>query len=85
MEENRTSTLDIYPKLGVKHIALVLLIRKHKALFLEFGNMQFEELKSGGRPTPVFYLTQKQIKFLILLMKNSEIALKLKKDFVKGM
>ena len=68
-----------------QHESVVAIIRKYEKDILDFGNMDFSDLKSGkrGQPERVYYLNEEQATFVITLLRNSKIVVKFKKELVR--
>ena len=68
-----------------QHESVVAIIRKYEKDILDFGNIDFSDLKSGkrGQPERVYYLNEEQATFVITLMRNSKIVVKFKKELVR--
>lgn len=68
-----------------QHESVVAIIRKYEKDILDFGNIDFFDLKSGkrGRPERVYYLNEEQATFVITLLRNSKIVVKFKKELVR--
>ena len=70
-----------------QHESVVAIIRKYEKDILDFGNIDFSDLKSGkrGQPERVYYLNEEQATFVITLLRNSKIVVKFKKELVRFM
>jgi phage regulator Rha-like protein len=68
-----------------QHESVVSIIRKYEKDILDFGNIDFSDLKSGkrGQPERVYYLNEEQATFVITLLRNSKIVVKFKKELVR--
>ena len=68
-----------------QHESVVAIIRKYEQDILDFGNIDFSDLKSGkrGQPERVYYLNEEQATFVITLLRNSKIVVKFKKELVR--
>lgn len=68
-----------------QHESVVAIIRKYEKDILDFGNIDFSDLKSGkrGQPERVYYLNEEQATFVITLLRNSKIVVKFKKELVR--
>lgn len=77
------STLDIFKDLGVDHKAIITLLKKYNNEFNQIKTLEFQILKSGGRPTPYCYLNEEQVTFLVMLMRNSDIVVPFKKKLTR--
>lgn len=68
-----------------QHESVVAIIRKYEKYILDFGNIDFSDLKSGkrGQPERVYYLNEEQATFVITLLRNSKIVVKFKKELVR--
>lgn len=68
-----------------QHESVVAIIRKYEEDILDFGNIDFSDLKSGkrGQPERVYYLNEEQATFVITLLRNSKIVVKFKKELVR--
>ena len=68
-----------------QHESVVAIIRKYEKDILDFGNIDFFDLKSGkrGQPERVYYLNEEQATFVITLLRNSKIVVKFKKELVR--
>jgi phage regulator Rha-like protein len=68
-----------------QHESVVAIIRKYEKDILDFGNIDFSDLKSGkrGKPERVYYLNAEQATFVITLLRNSKIVVKFKKELVR--
>lgn len=68
-----------------QHESVVAIIRKYEKDILDFGNIDFSDLKSGkrGQPEKVYYLNEEQATFVITLLRNSKIVVKFKKELVR--
>lgn len=68
-----------------QHESVVTIIRKYEKDILDFGNIDFSDLKSGkrGQPERVYYLNEEQATFVITLLRNSKIVVKFKKELVR--
>ena len=66
-----------------QHESVVAIIRKYEKDILDFGNIDFSDLKSGkrGQPERVYYLNEEQATFVITLLRNSKIVVKLVRQF----
>nr|DAF81241.1 MAG TPA: regulatory protein [Caudoviricetes sp.] len=69
------------------HESVVAIIQKYWRDILEFGNIEFSDLKSGnpkgGRPEKIYYLNEEQATFVITLLRNSKTVVKFKKELVR--
>ena len=77
------STLDICDPLGVKHAAIIKLVRKYSQQLVSIGTLGFEIRKSGGRPIEFVKLNEPQVTFLVTLMKNSDVVVDFKLTLTK--
>lgn len=68
-----------------QHESVVAIIRKYEKDILDFGNIDFSDLKSKkrGQPERVYYLNEEQATFVITLLRNSKIVVKFKKELVR--
>lgn len=68
-----------------QHESVVAIIRKYENDILDFGEIEFSDLKSGkrGQPERVYYLNEEQATFVITLLRNSKIVVKFKKELVR--
>lgn len=70
-----------------QHESVVAIIQKYEKDILDFGKLEFSDLKSGnlkgGRPIRVYYLNEEQATFVITLLRNSKVVVKFKKELVK--
>lgn len=68
-----------------QHESVVAIIRKYEKDILDFGNIDFSDLKSGkrGQPERIYYLNEEQATFVITLLRNSKIVVKFKKELVR--
>ena len=68
-----------------QHESVVAIIRRYEKDILDFGNIDFSDLKSGkrGQPERVYYLNEEQATFVITLLRNSKIVVKFKKELVR--
>lgn len=85
----RVSSRDLAVALDNQHGSVMRLINDHQALFEEFGVIGFEiekpcEGSLGGRPTQTAYLNEDQCYFLLTLVRNSELVVKLKLTLVQA-
>ena len=89
LEKNKPVTTSLIIAKGVKteHHSVITLIRRHIKNLEEFGTLEFQVRKSGGRPLEFAILNEEQTTFLITCMRNTEIVIdfkiKLVKDFYK--
>lgn len=68
-----------------QHESIVAVIRKYENDILDFGKIDFSDLKSGkrGQPERVYYLNEEQATFVITLLRNSKVVVKFKKELVR--
>lgn len=68
-----------------QHESVVAIIRKYEEDILDFGKIDFSDLKSGkrGQPERVYYLNEEQATFIITLLRNSKVVVKFKKELVR--
>ena len=59
------------------------MIRRHIKNLEEFGTVEFQIRKSGGRPLEFAILNEEQTTFLITCMRNTEIVIEFKIKLVK--
>lgn len=82
-----TTTLIIADEMGLKHLALLQLVKKYKSRLEKKGTLKSQILKSKGRPTTFYFLNEQQTSFLVTLMRNSEIVVdfkdKINEEFYK--
>lgn len=82
-----TDSLVIAEGTGNEHESIVVMIKKYKSDFDEFGVVRFTDLKSGnpngGRPTRIYQLNEQQATLLVTYLGNNEMVRKFKKDLVK--
>lgn len=80
-----TTSLVLASGIGVKHRAVVELIKKYKSDFedLESSTFKTEKLKTKGRDGEIFELGEIHATFLLTLMRNSEKVVKFKKNLTK--
>ena len=68
----------------LSHHSLIKLMRRYEKDLKEFGELESHKEKTRGRNLFVFHLNENQIKYLILLMKNSKETNELKKRIIKN-
>ena len=80
-----TNSKEIADGTNNQHESVVAIIRKYEKDILDFGNIDFSDLKSGkrGQPERVYYLNEEQATFVITLLRNSKIVVKFKKELVR--
>jgi len=80
-----TSSLIIAEKAEVQHESVARLISKNIDDVLEFGSLEFSDLKSGkrGRPIKAYYLNERQATLILTYMDNTEPVKCFKKALVK--
>lgn len=85
LEKNKPVTTSLIIAKGVKteHHSVITLIRKHTKSLQEFGTVEFQIRKSGGRPLEFAILNEEQTTFLITCMRNTEIVIEFKIKLVK--
>ena len=85
LEKNKPVTTSLIIAKGVKteHHSVITLIRKHTKSLQEFGTVEFQIRKSGGRPLEFAILNEEQTTFLINCMRNTEIVIEFKIKLVK--
>lgn len=89
LKENElfTNSKVIAEGTGNQHESVVAIIQKYWEDILEFGNIEFSDLKSGnqkgGRPEKIYYLNEEQATFVITLLRNSKTVVKFKKELVR--
>lgn len=68
-----------------QHESIVAIIRKYEKDILDFGKINFSDLKSGkrGKPERVYYINEEQATFVITLLRNSKVVVKFKKELVR--
>lgn len=68
-----------------QHESIVAIIRKYENDILDFGKIDYSDLKSGkrGQPERVYYLNEEQATFIITLLRNSKVVVKFKKELVR--
>jgi phage regulator Rha-like protein len=69
-----------------KQKSILDLITRYLKDFQEFGEVEFNDLKSlnGGRPQRVYFLNEQQATLLLTYLKNSEVVRNFKKQLVKA-
>lgn len=65
-----------------KHKSVLQLLRRHAETLAQFGTLAFEVRKSGGRPTEVAMLNERQAALLISLMRNSDEVVTFKANLI---
>ena len=85
LEKNKPVTTSLIIAKGVKteHHSVITLIRRHIKSLEEFGTLEFQVRKSGGRPLEFAILNEEQTTFLITCMRNTEIVIDFKIKLVK--
>ena len=85
LEKNKPVTTSLIIAKGVKteHHSVITLIRKHTKSLQEFGTVEFQIRKSGGRPLEFAILNEEQTTFLITCMRNTKIVIDFKIKLVK--
>tara|TARA_R110000851_G_scaffold320909_1_gene486022 strand:+ start:97 stop:831 length:735 start_codon:yes stop_codon:yes gene_type:complete len=80
-----TTSLIIASGIGVEHRAVVQLLKKYEADFLDLESSAFRmrKFKTKGREGELFELGEIHATFLLTLMRNSEKVVKFKKDLTK--
>jgi len=58
--------------------SLQRLMRTHKQQLEKFGNLEFETIKTSGRPLKQYYLNEQQSYLFITFLKNSEEVIEFK-------
>lgn len=68
-----------------QHESVVAIIRKYETDILDFGRIDFSDLKSGkrGQPERIYYLNEEQATFVITLLRNSKVVVRFKKELVR--
>ena len=80
-----TNSKAIAEGTGNQHESIAAIIRKYESDVLDFGRLDFSDLKSGkrGQPERVYYLNEEQATFVITLLRNSKVVVKFKKELVR--
>jgi len=83
------NTDKIAKKINIEHKNVIAHITKYKNSFEEIDRLVVKIEKSkkeskGGRPSIVYDLSDNQIKFLIMLLKNDIYTIRFKKDIILG-
>lgn len=65
-----------------QHKSVLQLLRRHAATLMQFGPLAFEVRKSGGRPTEVAMLNERQAALLISLMRNNDEVIAFKANLI---
>ena len=86
LEKNKpvTTSLIIAEGVETEHHSVITLIRRHTKSLQEFGTLEFQIRKSGGRPLEFAILNEEQTTFLITCMRNTEIVVGFKINLVKA-
>lgn len=81
-----TSSLIIAERSGIQHESVVRLINNNENDIKMYGNLSFNDLKSGkrGRPTKVYYLNERQATLIMMYLDNTEPVKLFKKALVKA-
>lgn len=81
-----TSSLIIAEKAKIQHESVVKMITTYMEDLMEFGAMDFSDLKSGkrGRPVRTYELNERQATVLLTYLSNTAPVRKFKKDLVKA-
>lgn len=68
-----------------QHESIVAVIRKYEKDILDFGQLEYSDLKSGkrGQPERIYYLNEEQATFVITLLRNSKTVVAFKKELVR--
>jgi len=68
-----------------QHESVVALLKTYSDDFLEFGKVEFTDLKSGkrGRPVNVYLLNEEQSTLLITYLENTAVVRQFKKELIK--
>jgi len=84
-DEPFTDSIIIANGTGNEHESVVALLKNYQLDFLEFGIIEFTDLKSGkrGRPTRVYQLNEQQATLLMTYLGNNEVVRKFKKELVR--
>jgi phage regulator Rha-like protein len=88
-KEPRVRTFDIFKGLGYStHADLKRVVRAHEKEFKEMGVLVLERCKPlqgtvGGRPSDSYLLNEKQFAFLMMLVKNTQESVEIKKRIVE--
>ena len=82
-----TDSMVIANGTGNQHNSVTRIIRNYKEDFLEFGNVEFMDLKSknphGGRPERIYKLNEQQATLLMTYLDNTSVVRKFKKELVR--
>ena len=79
-----TTSLVIAEAVGLEHRVVIRSVRKHQSDFKEFGTLNFQSSKSGGRETEFAELNEDQATYLITLFRNSDTVRRFKIQLVKA-
>lgn len=80
------TSLEIAKKLNMQHFSIIRLVEYYVSYFNEFGKVEFIKTtpnSRGGRPLKYAILNNLHEEFLILLLKNNDKTVQLKKDIFK--
>lgn len=79
-----TTSLVVAEGCQLTHRTVIRLVRKYRYDFEEFGTLNFESSKSGGRDTEYAILNEDQATYLITLFRNTGIVRRFKIELVKA-
>ena len=80
----KTTSLYLSETLKTSNHSITKLIEKYSDELNKIEKLQYEIVKTGGRPTRVFTLNLNQTELLIVLMKNYKNVIKLKEKIIEG-
>lgn len=66
-----------------RHDQITKLVDRYLSHFQDFGEVQKEQIKTGGRPTIEYFLNEKHFLFLISLLGNSSDVVEFKTKLIK--
>lgn len=82
-----TDSMVIANGTGNQHNSVTRIIRNYKEDFLEFGCVEFVDLKSknpsGGRPERIYKLNEQQATLLMTYLDNTDVVRAFKKELVR--
>jgi phage regulator Rha-like protein len=84
------TSLELSIFLEMQHFSITRLIDKYKKELRFFGALEIEKITpdkgtQGGRPLNIVYLNEAQKNLLIVLLKNNNKTIEIKRELIKKM
>jgi hypothetical protein len=76
------NSIELSKKLNIRHCTVIRAIELYLKYFKKLGKIKSQKVSTPGRPFEAVYLNDRQVDFLVMLLKNKDNVVKLKFDIV---